>query len=301
MTGIVRVLRYGIQYFWRHAWLSVATIVVMILALVMFLGLIMFDVLTDQAVESLQEKIDIAVYFKMNTAEEDILTIQESLASLPEVKELEYVSRDKALERFRQRHADDETLTEAIDELQSNPLLASINIQAQSPTQYPAIAQYLENIEFQPFIERVTFAQNQLAIERLNKIIETMNRIGFAITLFVAMAASLVTFNTIRLAIYSNRDEINIMRLVGGSNSFIKGPYLISGMLYGFFGAVITILLAAPAISFISPYFHVFIPETNLEGYFYGNLFSLFSILLLIGLALGLISSLIAIRRYLRA
>jgi cell division transport system permease protein len=301
MTGIVRVLRYGVQYFWRHAWLSVATIVVMVLALVMFLGLIMFGVITDQAVASLQEKIDIAVYFKTNTAEEDILQIEKSLEALPEVKELEYISRDETLSRFRQRHADDETLTQAIDELQENPLLASINIQANSPTEYPVIASYLENAEFDPFIERVTFAQNQLAIERLNKIIDTMNSAGFVITLFIALAASLVAFNTIRLAIYSNRNEIEIMRLVGGSNSFIKGPYLVSGMLYGFFGAVIATLLAAPAVGFVSPYFHIFIPETNLEGYFYSNLFNLFSVLLIIGLVLGLTSSWIAIRRYLKA
>ncbi|MDP3880858.1 MAG: permease-like cell division protein FtsX [bacterium] len=301
MTGIVRVLRYGVQYFWRHAWLSVATIVVMVLALVMFLGLIMFGVITDQAVASLQEKIDIAVYFKTNTAEEDIFQIEQSLSALPEVKELEYISRDEALERFRERHADDATLTQAIDELQENPLLASINIQANSPTEYPVIAAYLENPEFNPFIERVTFAQNQLAIERLNKIIDTMNSAGFVITLFIALAASLVAFNTIRLAIYSNRNEIEIMRLVGGSNSFIKGPYLVSGMLYGFFGAVLATLLAAPAVGFVSPYFRIFIPETNIEGYFYSNLFNLFSVLLIIGLVLGLTSSWIAIRRYLKA
>jgi cell division transport system permease protein len=301
MLEITRVLKYGVQYFWRHAWLSVATIVVMVLALVMFLGLIMFDVVTDQAVASLQEKIDIAVYFKTNTAEEDINQIEEALSSLPEVKELEYVSRDDALNRFRARHSDDETLTQAIDELQTNPLLASINIQANTPTEYPVIAAYLENLEFEPFIERITFAQNQLAIERLNSIIDTMNRVGFMITLFIALAATLVAFNTIRLAIYSNRNEIEIMRLVGGSNSFIKGPYLVSGMLYGFFGAFFALLLSAPAINFLSPYFHVFIPETNMAAYFYSNMFSLFSILLIIGLVLGLISSWIAIRRYLRA
>ncbi|MEZ4156559.1 MAG: permease-like cell division protein FtsX [Candidatus Paceibacterota bacterium] len=272
----------------------------MVLALAMFLGLILFDVITDQAVESLESKIDIAVYFKINVAEEDIFTVRDALEEVPEVKELEYVSRDQALERFKERHKEDETLQQALQELQTNPLLASINIQANDPTEYPVIAAYLENSAFDPVIERVTFGQNQAAIETLNRVIETMNNVGFGLTLFVAIAASLVAFNTIRLAIYSNRSEIEIMRLVGGSNSFIKGPYLVNGLLYGFFGTVAALLLAAPAINFVAPYFKVFIPEANLETYFYQNIFGLFLTVLLIGAALGLISSLLAIQRYLK-
>ena len=90
------------------------------------------------------------------------------------------------------------------------------------------------------------------------------------------------------------------MRLVGASNSFIKGPYLFSGVLYGVVGAVITTLLMIPIINFASPYFKDFIPEMNLAGYYYGNLAILFGYLLLFGAGLGIISSWVAIRRHLR-
>ncbi|MDP2629593.1 MAG: permease-like cell division protein FtsX [Candidatus Harrisonbacteria bacterium] len=299
MAGIFRVVKYGAQYFWRHAWLSFATIIIMVLALLMYQGLMIFDYVTSEALTSLQSKIDIAVYFKINAEEEDMLKIQEAVEALPEVAETEYISRDEALARFKERHVDDVTLTQALEELQTNPLLASVNIQAHDPEQYPTIASYLENPEFEPFIERVTFTQNRLAIERLTRIIDTADRFGFGIAIFISIAAALVIFNTIRLAIYSSREEISIMRLVGGSNYFIKGPYLVNGVFYGLAGALMALLISAPVVNFMAPYFDRFIEGLSLEQYFYNNLFSFFLILIAFGVGLGLVSSWIAIRRYL--
>lgn len=299
-TTFLRIIKYGFQNFWRNGWLSTATILVMVLALLTFQGLILFDVVTNTAVTSIQEKIDIAVYFKRTTSEDDILNMQKSLENLPEVKTVDYVSSEQALTDFKEKHKDDPTINQALSELAQNPLLASLNIKANNPTDYPVIAEYLENDGFTSIVERVTYAQNKTAIDRLNRIIDTVNKIGLAITVFIAFAASLVAFNTIRLAIYSNREEIGIMRLVGASNIFAKGPYIVSGILYGIFGALVTIVLMAPIINFASPYFNAFIPEMNLENYFYANLTSLLGYLLLFGVFLGIVSSWVAIRRYLK-
>ncbi len=300
ITSILRVFRYGLQSFWRYGSLSAATIVVMILALLLMQSLMFFDVVTEGAVASLQDKIDIAVYFKLEAPEDAILQIEKALEGLEAVKNVEYVSRDRALEIFKEAHKDDATITQALAELEDNPLRASLNIKAKDPRNYSAIADYLQNDAFLPVIEKVTFTQNRAAIERLNKIIDTMNRVGLALTIFLAFTACLVAFNTIRLAIYSNREEIAIMRLVGASNLFIKGPYIVNGMIYGFLGAIIALIIAAPAVNFAAPYFSAVIAEVNLETYFYQNLGSLFLTLSLIGIGLGIISSWVAIRRYLR-
>jgi cell division transport system permease protein len=294
------MIKYGFQSFWRNSSLSIATIVVMVLALLLFNGLTMFDVLTKTATDSLRDKIDIAVYFKVAAPEDDILKIEKALEQLPEVKSVQYISRDKALEIFKENHKDDPTISQALQELSANPLRASVNIKANDTKDYPIIASYLENDNFKTIVEKITYAQNQKAIERLNKIIDTVNKVGLVLAIFIAIAACLVAFNTIRLAIYSNREEIAIMRLVGGSNTFIKGPYIVNGILYGVFGAILTMLIAAPAINFASPYFAAIIPEVNIEVYFYSNLLQLFGYLILAGCGLGIISSWIAIRRYLK-
>lgn len=299
-TTLARILKYGFQLFYRHGWLTVATITVMVIALIMYQALILFGVVTDTATASLQDKIDIAAYFKTTALEDDIFNIEKSLKGLPEVKEVEYISREKALEIFKEAHKDDPNINQALAELDGNPLRASLNIRAHDTNDYPTIAAYLENEGFSSVVEKVTYSQNKVAIDRLNKLISTMQRIGFGITIFLAFAASLVAFNTIRLAIYSNREEIGIMRLVGAANTFIKGPYLVGGILYGLAGAFITTILAIPIINFSSPYLQVFIPEMNLAGYFYSNIITLFVYLLVFGAGLGIVSSWIAIRRYLK-
>jgi len=300
VTTLLRILKYGFQNFWRNGWLSTATVVVMALALLLFQGLILFDVITSTAVSSIQDKIDIAVYFTRTTTEDEILNIQRSLKDLDEVKSADYISSEEALKRFKEDHKDDSTINQALTELSENPLLASLNIKANNPNDYPVIDAYLSSDSFAGKVEKVTFGQNRTAIERLSKIIDTVNKVGLAFTLFIAFTACLVAFNTIRLAIYSNREEIGIMKLVGASNMFTKGPYLISGILYGIVGALVALLLAAPFINFASPYFSRLIPEMNLEAYFYSNFSSLFIYLLAFGVVLGITSSWVAIRRYLK-
>jgi cell division transport system permease protein len=299
-TTLLRILKYGFQSFWRNGWLSTATVLVMVLALITFQGLLLFDVVTGAAVTSIRDKIDIAVYFRRTAAEDDMLTMKKAVEQLPTIKSVEYISSADALATFKEKHKNDPTISQALAELAANPLLASLNVKAKDPNDYPAIAEYLENQGFSSLVEKVTYSQNKNAIDRLNKLVDTLNRVGLAVTIFIAFAASLVAFNTIRLAIYSNREEIGIMRLVGASNTFIKGPYIVDGILYGFFGALVTVLLTAPLMNVAAPVIARLIPEMNLETYFYANLLTLFGYLLLFGAALGIASSWVAIRRYLR-
>src|SRR5690606_30706471 len=125
-----RVIKYALQHFARNVWLSTATIVIMVLALFVLAGLIMFNVSTKTVITSIQDKIDVSVFFKADTAEDEVLRIKSTLESLPEVKEVEYVSKEEALQIFKEKHEDDETISQAIDQLNDNPLLASLNVKA---------------------------------------------------------------------------------------------------------------------------------------------------------------------------
>ncbi len=232
-TALSRIIKYGLLGFWRNGWLSTATLSVILIALMVFEGLIVFNILTKTALTVLQDKIDISIYFKTNTLEDEILKIKKSLESLTEVKNVEYISQDKALEIFKAKHASEQAITQSLEELQDNPLLASLNIKAYDPRQYSLIATYLDNASFKDQFEKVTYAQNSVVIERLTRIIDTAEKGVLILIVFLTAISILVTFNTIRLAIYSNREEIGIMRLVGGSNSFIRGPYVVEGIIYG--------------------------------------------------------------------
>jgi cell division transport system permease protein len=299
-TTLYRIIRNGFQNFFRQQLTTVATLVIMLLALLVFESLIIFNFVSRTALEFVQDKIDISVYFKSTAPEDEILRIKRSLETLAEVKSASYISRDKALENFKVRHKDDEKIGQAITEVGDNPLLASLEIKANDPKQYPTIDLYLKSDSLKQFIDKTTYNQNQVVIDKLTSFIDWSWYIGSALTVFLAMVAVLIVFNTILLAIYSNKEEIEIMRLVGASNMFIRGPYIVEGIIYGVIAAVLSIIIIAPVIYYISPYLQGFIYGLNLAGYFTSHIFVIFGYLLLFGIGIGVISSLIAIRKYLK-
>ena len=301
MINFWRIIKYGFQNFMRNKWLSVSTISIMTLTLIVFMGLILFNTIADRAVETVKNKVDISVYFKSNVAEDDILNIKRILKNFDEVDSVEYVSRDEALVAFKERHSEDEIITQTLEELDKNPLLASLNIKAKDLSQYEVIASYLESDSLSDMVEDVTYAQNELVIRRLETLTNSLNIIVFILTLFLAFLAVMVTFNTISLAIFSNKEQIGIMRVVGAENKFIRGPYIIEGIIYGFIAAVISFIVFIPVVNAISPGLTRFISTFSISEYFSSHFILLFLYQLLIGVILGILSSVIAIRKYLRS
>lgn len=299
LTVISRIVHYGLANFWRNGWPSAATVAIMVIALLVFIGLIIFNVITGQAMASVENKIDVSVYFKPNTPEDEILNVKQSLESLREVRTVIYVSSDEALDIFRERHAND-TLGQAVTETNTNPFVASLNIQANSPDQYAIIADYLSTPNLSQYFDKVSYFENQEVIDRLVTIINNVNRGGLMLTVILALIAGLVVFNSIGLVIYSNREEIGIMRAVGASNALVRGPFMVEGIVAGVLAAIISLLIAAPLAYFVSPYFAEFIPGLDIFKYFYSNLPALLGYQILFGILVGAFSSTIAVRRYLR-
>jgi len=299
-TILSRILHYGFRNFWRNGWLSTVTVMVMTIALFVFVGLLMFGVVSAGAAASIQDKIDISVYFKNNTSEDQILNVKQSLENLSQVKGVEYVSRDEALQIFKDAHKEDAVISQGINQLNTNPLEASLNVKAKQPEQYAMIADYLKAPDLTSFIDSVSYSKNQVVIDRLTAIVGNVNRGGLALALIFAVIAGLVVFNSIRLAIYSNREEIGVMRVVGASNSFVRGPLVVEGIISGVLAAVFSLMVAAPFMYFVSPHLEVFIPGLNIFQYFYTHIFSLLLYQLLFGVGIGTLSSLVAVRRYLK-
>lgn len=300
MEAFKRIIKWGLKNFVRNSWLSVATISIMVLTLVVITVLIMVNVVANGVLMNLENKIDISVYFKLETPEEDILRAKSQLEKLAEVEKIEYTSQNDALIAFKEKHKDNPVLLQSLDELENNPLEASLNIKARETSQYASINQFLESVHYKDIIDKVNYMQNKGVIEKLSKIITDVKTFGLVLSFGLAIIVFLVTFNAIRLAIYSSREEINVMKLVGASNWFIRGPFIVEGLMYGIIATVITVILLYPAFYFISPKISSFLPIEDVFSYFKANMILLFLLLLAIGLVLGTFSSFIAVRKYLR-
>jgi cell division transport system permease protein len=253
----------------------------------------------------LQEKVDVNIYFYPKVSETKIMEVKQLLEKIPEVASIEYLSQDQALEQFRKRHASDYLTLQALEELGTNPLGATLNIRAKESGNYESIAKTLDERTgllqgSGAVIEKVNYSENKTIIARLTDMMRSVERLGFAITLFFIAISILITFNTIRLAIYMARDEITNMRMVGAENKYIQGPFMIEGIVYGVIAAVITQVMFYPVTLWLTNNTQAFFGGMSLLAYYGDNFFKLLIILLVSGVLLGMISAWLAIRRYLK-
>jgi len=296
LTSLKRIIRSGWITFKRQGGFTVATIFIMVITISLMTCLFLFQRITKFSISLLQDKVDVSIYFKDTSLEQDILGIKEQIAKIPEVKSVEYVSNEEAKKRLLEKYPE---LTESLRETQGMLNLASLNIKAGQADQYAAIANFLEKAPFKNLIQKTDYYQRKPVIEKIFSVTSAINHTGVVLSLILVIIAFLVAFNQIRLAISNSKEEIFIQRLVGASNWFIRGPFLIQGVISGFFAALITLLIFIPLVYFLSPKMEVFFPGLNLFSYFAGNFFLIFLIQILIGIGVGVISSIIAIRKYL--
>lgn len=306
ITTLLRIIKYGGQSFFRNGWLSTATIVIMVTALLVVGNLIVFNIGMKNAISSVRSKIDVSVYFKDGVSEKAILSIQKELETLPEVASIEYVSKEKALELFRENNKNYPTINQALEEFDENPLAASLNIKAKDPKEFSKIVDYINGMAaWRADIDKISYTETQIIIDRLTQIFDSVQVVGWTVTIFLMLTAILVTFSTISLAIYSNREEIGIMRLVGASNYFIRGPYIVTGIIYGLIASVTSFLIIWMYVWFNSATSNFYtlsqlFIELGIPKYFHANFFGILGYQLLFGVVLGIASSVIAIGRYLK-
>lgn len=295
-----RTIKSGLKSFWRNSWLSAATISIMVLTLLVISAMLMMNIIASVVLLNLSQKIDISVYFKLDATEENILIVKSQLEKLAEVEHVDYVSQADALNQFKEKHKDNPYIIQSLQELGENPLEASLNIKAKNASQYEVISSFLEGISYSSIIDKVDYRQNKDIINKLDYIISNVKIIGLILSIVLALIVVLVTFNAIRLAIYSSRDEVKVMRLVGANNWFIRGPFIIEGVLYGIVSSLITLAILYATIWFVSPKISGFLPISDVFSYFWANFWEFLVLLLGTGIILGVVSSFLAIRKYLK-
>jgi cell division transport system permease protein len=304
VTNIKRVFRAGFVNFWRNGSVSLASILISTVTLSVITALIFLQAILHFSLEQVKDKVDVTIYFTTNASEDKISALKSSIEKLPEVEMATYTSQQQALEEFKARHADDYLTLQALEELDENPLGATLNIKAKETSQYESIAKFLESDtaltqDATTIIDKINYNQNKVVIDRLTSIIDGAQKLGYVVTLVLIGICILITFNTIRLTIYIAREEIGIMRLVGASNTYIRGPFLVEGMIYGVISSFITMLIFWPVSAWLGSHMTDFF-GMNIFDYYTANFVQILLILIGTGIVLGSISSGLAIRRYLR-
>lgn len=299
--SFLRVIKTGFTNFGRNLWLSLAATMVMTITLVIFSTLFLLFMLTRYSISTIQNTVDVSVYFKIGLAEQQITKIENDIKADPAVKEVDYISATQAFNDFKSKHSNDPLITQSLNELTGNPLPATVHIKSYNLSDYPAIAQKLQGDQYKDFIDKVNYEDNRLVIDRLNAILKFIVTFGFALVIVFALIAILVIFNTIRLTIYNRKEEVEIMRLVGATNWYIRGPFLTESILYAILSTVITIGLFIPVVLKVIPKVTEYVnPNLNMYGTSLVNYLYLGLILFALALSLSIISTLSAIRKYLK-
>ncbi len=314
-TTFKRITRTGFVNFWRNGFLSFAAVVVITLALCAFGALIFGGAFGRSLVAEVRDKVDINVYFTLSAEEDDILALQKELNLLPEVAETKYISRDQAMVSFKEKWQDNALIMQGLEEIGNNPFPAALNVKAKDPGQYGSIADFLQqknptNSDGASLIEKVNYEQNKLVIDRLSRIIPTAEQAAGALAIVLILVSVIIVMNTVRLIVYTSKDEIAVMKLVGASNIFVRGPLVVSGIMYGVVSAIITLVLMAVSAYWSDAVILRFagvevvsnfeLVVNVLSTYFVQNFTQIFLLIVGAGIVLGGLSSYLAARRYLK-
>ena len=299
LTLLKKTIKTGWLNFIRNSAISIATCFIIGMTIFLITSLLIMKDVADYLINVIQEKVDISIYLKDTVAEEEILVLKDEIAKIPEVKEVQYVSRAEALDRFVERYKNNPVVIESLAEV-GNPLLPALNVKAWQANQYDAVVSFLENSPSKDLIDKVDYHERKPVIDRISAMTATFNALGIIMSLVLAIVAILVAFNQVRLAIYNAREEIAIQRLVGASNWFIRGPFLAQGAIIGIFASLGTLLIFSIAVFYLGPKIAIVFSGFDVSGYFFSKFFPIFLLQFIFGVGLGISSSWLAVRKYLR-
>lgn len=304
-TTFTRILKTGFLNFIRNAWLSVAAMAVMVITLTIVLFLIIANATFNNTVEQLTAKIDISVYLKDTVTAPQRDTLVGQVRDLENVKSVSYISKEQALENYKAQNADNPDLLIAISET-DNPLPASLNIKPRDPNKLEDIRTFLEQDDIKALQSDETSysGDRKEAVDKITGATRFLRQAALSGVIVFALISVLIILNTIRMAIFNRRDELTIMRLLGASTWYIRGPFVVETVMYGVVAAVISVTLVNMLFSLTSSTFQAsslgLLDISFANQYFADRFWIILTVQLGIGIVIGAASSFFATRRYLK-
>jgi len=301
ILSTARVVKFAFKDFWRNLGLSLMTISILILTYFSLNLLVIVNFFTDAAIQVIEDRVDVSVYFGPEVSDERVHGVRGNLTSLPEVKDIVFISREEALETFKRNHADEPEILAALQEVGENPLGPVLVIKAKDAGRYGPILEALESPAIKSLVEDKTVQDHRVLIERLTSVTAKVQRAALGLSLVFALISLLIVFNTIRVSIYIHREEIAIMRLVGASSNFVRIPFLIETVLFNLISLGLVAALVFPALNVIEPAARAFFDaEVGVTAYYRDHWMTIFGYQLGAVTFLSLLATALSMRRYLK-
>jgi len=301
----MRMCRYGVNNFTRNAWLTIAATAIMtITLLVVFVSFASRNVLVDTA-DQVRDKIDMSVYLVTEAKPDDVNKVVDGIKGLSSVTAVNLETPEQARSKFIEDNKTSADTLEAVTQA-TNKLPWTISIKIKDINDTKQLQSFVES---NPLVKANTdpshppsFAGDRRAtLQTISRAVDFAQKAGIGASIIFVAISTLIIFNTIRMAIFNRREEIQMMKLIGAERSFIRGPFVVEAIVYGFFAAIIASAMGYSLLFFAAPgllsYGINLQPTLDLFTYFAG--FVLLA-MILIGALIGIVSSLMATRRYLK-
>ncbi len=291
LSFVVFSLKRAWQGFWRNLLMSIAATATMVLMLLLLSGFWIMRTGLQAGLDYTTSKVEVVADLKDNTKVDEVDAVTARLLQMPEVDSVHYVNKEEALNRYR-ASLKEQGLDDMTRYLDANPLPASIEVKLVDSHVFGDV---VEKLRAEPVVDKVK--EQQKFVDSLHSITNVLSTAGTVVLIVIAFIVLFIIVNTIRLAVVARAEEIEIMRLVGASDAFIRWPFVFEGAIVGLLGAALTLALlfvaADPIGRFMIGFFAV-LPLT------FGSLArDLVVLVASAGLGLGVLGSWLSVRTYL--
>lgn len=292
----------GFRNFWRNGWLSIAAVFVMVITLFILSLFVILNIGVNETVKKISEKIDLSIRLKDSAPMEKIDELKSTIQNEQDVDSVSYKSKEQAWDEFRNLNEKNKEITSEL-EPSDNPLWPSLEVKLVDPNKLQKIVDIAESESYKSIVDKVNYREKQNIFETLVKFTNFIKKSGLILTIIFVSISFLIIFNTIRITIYSRREEVEIMKLVGATNWYVRAPFLLEGALYGIIGAVICFVIIMASIysfsSLMAKYWTIISQNQSID-YLKGRLLIIIALEILTGVFIGVLSSTIAIRKHLK-
>jgi cell division transport system permease protein len=304
-----RIFRYGINNFTRNAWLSIAATLIMLVTLTVIVTSFMTRVMLTDTLSYFKQKADLSIYLSDEVTPDQLKKLETAIHKNPIVVDIEYTTKEQAKATFQKDNSSQLDVLEGLKETQANPFPASLRVSTTDPSKLGEISDFVAKNYSDYLIADKTRAlsnngSKQEAIDKIGSWARAGDIIGIVTSVIFTVISCLIVFNTIRMAIFNRREEIQMMRLIGATPQYIRGPFLVEASLYGVLAATITmVVLYAVILPNFSQIVHGIASDIQVGSainYMQQWPVLVAIVLAFIGILIGMLSSLLAMRRYLK-
>lgn len=310
MRTLFRITKFGVQGFWRNLALSFNATFIMTLTLIMLSIFFVLNVVVSRSTEKLESRLDMTVFVAEPAKEAEVEDFISLIKNYPEIKEVKYINKNLLLAEWRALYKKEPEFRDLINE-KDNPLLRELRIKAQYPEQLNKIAEKIETSQYKNIIDDISYRENQQKIITFINYSNLLRKLSLIISIFFAIIAIIVILTTVRLTIYSRREEIEIMRLVGATSLLIRAPFVLEGVLYGILATIFATLIGWAAILGIRPLEDQYLNSSganlifgasnqNFLALYQNHISTIIIVHLITAIVIGIASSFIAVRRHLK-